>query len=296
MLFGFSTAFGQFNIGVGGAYQIVNAVSTFGREVITAAEYKKRKKEQQSHEAEYMTAIQTADSLFVKAKYREAIDQYNRALQLRQDEYAISQIGRANTELIRLTDLNYEHFLDTADAAYNGLDYAEAITYYQKALELKDEEYPKAKIERAQSRQELWHTVHFSNVLISDSTITDVSSQAFVPDSYSNFIPLGQYPVLNGFSWGAADQTPSGIAIPSNVRLVVYSEPYLKGKVVADILGPAIINNNTKRNQLVSMTAHSKKFSPALQQIFPQQVRSWSVGDMKEWYKGSMEIKAVSSE
>lgn len=295
-LFGFSSAFGQFNIGIGGAYQVVNAVSTLGREVVTAAEYKKRKKEQQSNEAEYMTAIQTADSLFLKEKYREAIDQYNRALQFRQDEYAITQIGRSNTELTRLTNLNYERFLDTADAAYTGLNYTKAIAYYQKALELRDEEYPRAKIERARSRQELWGTVHFSSMLISDSSIIDVSSQAFVSDSYSNFIPFGQYPVLNGFSWGTTDQTPNGIAIPANIRLVVYSEPYLKGKVLVDIVGPAIISNSTKRNQVASATAHSKNFNPALQRIFPQQVRSWSANDMKEWYKGSMEIKAVPSE
>ncbi|WP_343631179.1 tetratricopeptide repeat protein [Fluviicola sp.] len=295
-IFPFFTAFSQFNIGVGGAYQIVNAVSTFGREVVTAAQYKKQKKEQQAHEAEYMTAIQTADSLFVQAKYREAIDQYNRALQFRQDEYAINQIGRSNTELNRLTEQNYERFLDTADAAYTGLNYAEAIKYYEKALELKNEEYPRAKIERAKSRQELWKTVHFSSVLMSDSSMADLSSQAFVSDSYSNFIPPGQYPVLNGFSWGTNDQTPNGIAIPAHVRFVIYSEPYLKGKVLVDVTGPAIINNSRMKTQITSVTAHSKTFSPALQQIFPQAVRSWSANDMKEWYKGSMEIQALPSE
>lgn len=295
-IFPFFSAFSQFNIGVGGAYQIVNAVSTFGREVITAAEYKKRKKEQQAHEAEYMTAIQTADSLFVREKYQEAIDQYNRALQFRQDEYAINQIGRANNELTRLREQNYERFLDTADAAYTNLKYAEAIEYYEKALALKDEEYPRAKIERSKTRQELWKTVHFSSVLISDSSITDLSSQAFVNDSYSNFIPPGQYPVLNGFSWGTGNQTPNGIAIPANVRFIVYSEPYLKGKVLADVTGPAIIHNSSMKTRPASVTVHSKTFSPPLQHIFPQSVRSWSANDMKEWYKGSMELKAVPSE
>lgn len=291
VLFGSVTAFGQFNLGSQGVYQVFNAVTTLGREVVTAAEYKKFKKDQQAHEAEYMTAIQSADSLFLQRKYAEAIQQYNVALQFRQDNYAIDQIGRSNVELARLNLQNFEKFLDTADLAYTELNYPEAIRYYEKALELRDEEYPRAKIEQAKTRQELWKTVHFSSLLISDSSIADLSSEVFHTDSYSNFIPLGQYPVLNGFSWGSTDQTPNGIAIPANVRLVVYSEAHFKGKVLMDVVGPAIINNSSKNNQQITSELHSKAFRAPLQKIFPQNVRKWSANDMKEWYKGSMEIR-----
>ncbi|MGV3609594.1 MAG: hypothetical protein ACO1N0_01510 [Fluviicola sp.] len=286
-----TSAFGQ--IGVQGAFQIFDAVYTLGREVVQAAEFKKSKKEQQANEAEYMTTIQRADSFFVVQKYPQAIEQYNRALELRRDEYPIEQINRSNTELTRLNNQNFERNLDTADAHYTNLKYTEAIRYYSAALEIRDEEYPRARIEQAEARREFWKTVHFSSVLISDSSITAISSQAFSTDSYSNFLPKGQYPVLNGFSWGPSNQTPNGIAVPSNVRLVIYSEPYFKGKVLADVLGPAIINNSSKKSNNASLIAHSKTFGLPLQTIFPQTVRIWSTGDMKDWYKGSMEISEV---
>ncbi|WP_430406283.1 hypothetical protein [Fluviicola sp.] len=149
LLFGSPVAFGQFNIGVQGAYQIINAVSTLGREAVNAAEYRKSKKEEQAHEAEYMTAIQSADSLFVQEKYTEAAEQYNRALQFRRDEYSMEQIARCNTESTRVTLQKYEALLDTADAEYTKLNYAKAIRYYAKALEIREEEYPRAKIDLA---------------------------------------------------------------------------------------------------------------------------------------------------
>jgi tetratricopeptide (TPR) repeat protein len=291
LLLGCSSAFGQFSIGAQGVYQIINVVSSLGREAVIAAEYRKSKKEQQAHEAEYMTALQSADSLFLKEKYSEAINQYNRALQFRQDEYAISQIARSNTELARIDLQRYEALLDTADAKYIQLDYKAAIQYYTTALEIREEEYPRAKIELAQAKQELWKKVHFSTMLISDSSVADLSSQAFGMDSYSNFIPLGQYPVLNDLLGNSANQTPNGIAIPANVHFVLYSETHFKGKILVDVVGPAIINNGSKKNHSTSVVIHSKTFSPALQKIFPQTLRNWSASDMKDWYKGSMEIK-----
>lgn len=283
-LFSFSSAFGQFNIGVQGAYQIINAVSTLGREAVNAAEYKKSKKEQQAHEAEYMTAIQSADSLFIQEKYTEAAEQYNRALQFRRDEYAMEQIARCNTESARITLQKYEALLDTADAAYTKLNYAAAIRYYQAALEIRDEEYPRAKIDLAQIKLERWKTVHVSSLLISDSSINELSSQAYNVDSYSNFLPEGKYPAINQFYIDA-------IAIPDSTHLIIYSEPNFKGKILLDIVGPAIISNSSKKNDATSKELQSKEFKGALQGIFPQTVRSWSSSDMHEWAKGSMEIR-----
>lgn len=286
-----TTAFGQ--IGAQGAFQIFDAVYTLGREVVQAADFNKSKKEQQANEAGYMTAIQSADSFFMAQRYQQAIDQYNRALEFRRDEYAIEQIGRSNMELTRLNNQNFERYLDTADAHYTNLKYTEAINYYSAALGIRDEEYPRARIEQAEARREFWKTVHFSSVLISDSSITDVSSQAFSTDSYSNFLPKGQYPVLTGFSWGAANQTPNGIAVPANVHFVIYSEPHFKGKILVDVVGPAIINSSSKKSNNASFIAHSKTFGLPLQTIFPQTVRVWSTGDMKDWWKGSMEISEI---
>lgn len=284
VLLGSSTAFGQFNIGVQGAYQIINAVSTLGREAVSAAEFKKFKKEQQAHEAEYMTAIQVADSLFIKEKYTEASEQYSVALRFRNEEYAINQIARCNTESTRITLQKYEALLDTADVAYTQLNYTSAIKYYSAALEIRDEEYPRAKIDLARIRLERWKTVHISSLLISDSSINELSSQAYSTDSYSNFIPQGKYPAINQYYM-------DGIAIPDSTRLIIYSEPNFKGKVLLDIVGPAIISNSSKKNDPASREIQSKTFKGALQRVFPQSVRSWSASDMHEWAKGSMEIR-----
>lgn len=278
-----TTAFGQFNIGVQGAYQIINAVSTLGREAVNAAEFKKFKKEQQAHEAEYMTAIQVADSLFIREKYAEASEQYTVALRFRNEEYAINQIARCNTESARITLRKYEALLDTADEAYTQLNYVSAIKYYAAALEIRDEEYPRAKIELARTRLERWKTVHISSLLISDSSINELSSQAYTTDSYSNFIPQGKYPTINQYYM-------DGIAVPDSTRLIIYSEPNFKGKILLDIVGPAIISNSSKQNDPVSREIQSKEFKGALQRIFPHSVRSWSSSDMHAWAKGSMEI------
>nr|WP_294860595.1 hypothetical protein [uncultured Fluviicola sp.] len=289
ILLGSTSAFGQFNIGVQGAYQIFNAVSTLGREAVSAAEFKKFKKEQQAHEAEYMTAIQVADSLFIKQKYAEATEQYNIALRFRNEEYAINQITRCNTELARATLQKYEALLDTADAAYTQLNYASALKYYAAALEIRDEEYPRAKIDLSRIRLERWKTVHISSVLISDSSINDMSSQAYNADSYSNFFPQGKYPTINQYYM-------DGIAIPDSTHLIVYSEPNFKGKVLLDIAGPAVVSNNSKINDPAFREIQSKTFKGALQRIFPQSVRRWSSSDMHEWAKGSMEIRREVNE
>lgn len=283
ILLGSSAAFGQFNIGVQGAYQIINAVSTLGREAVNAAEYKKFKKEQQAHEAEYMTAIQVADSLFIREKYAEASEQYTVALRFRNEEYAINQIARCNAESARITLRKYEALLDTADEAYTQLNYISAIKYYSAALEIRDEEYPRAKIDLARTRLERWKTVHVSSLLISDSSISELSSQAYSTDPYSNFIPQGKYPAINQYYM-------DGIAIPDSTRLIIYSEPNFKGKILLDIIGPAIISNSSKKNDPISREIQSKTFKGALQRIFPQSVRSWSSSDMHAWAKGSMEI------
>jgi tetratricopeptide (TPR) repeat protein len=289
ILLGSTSAFGQFNIGVQGAYQIINAVSTLGREAVSAAEFKKFKKDQQAHEAEYMTAIQVADSLFLKQKYAEATEQYNVALRFRNEEYAINQIARCNTELARVTLQKYEALLDTADAAYKQLNYTSAIKYYSAALEIRDEEYPRAKIDLSRTRLERWKTVHISSLLISDSSVNELSSQAYCTDSYSNFIPQGKYPTINQYYM-------DGIAIPDSTHLIIYSEPNFKGKILLDIVGPAIISNSSKMNEPTSQEIQSKAFKGSLQRIFPQSVRSWSATNMHEWAKGSMEIRREGGE
>jgi len=294
-LFFFYSAFSQFNIGIYGAQQVFGAVSTVGREVVNAAQYHKSKKAQQASEAEFMTVVQRADSLFVKRNYREAIDQYNRALQLRQDEYVREQITRSTTEWNRQNLVEYEGLLDKADSEYVQLNYTAAIQTYTAALAIREEEYPRAKIERAKVHQEHWKTVQFSSQLISDTLIDSLSSRAYMPDAYSDFLPEGKYRVIQEYLLAIGAQRLNSIAVPGNVRLIVYSDPDYKGQVLLDITGPAIIHNNSKMNAPASLETYRKQFVLPLQRIFPQQVRSWSSSDMTKWVKGSMEISTLKT-
>ena len=289
-LFFFSKLFGQFNIGAGGAYQVVNAVSTLGREVVRAVEYKKEKQEIEQREAEYNNLVQQGNQLFDQGRYREALEVYNQCLSYKQEQYVRDQMARCNAELARIEREEYQLLIDKADSLYNQLNYTEAIAVYTEALAKKDVQYPKDKIKEATANQERWQKVHFSGLLISDARQDDVSSGAFSKDPYSDFIKPGKYNFISNSLIYSSYQSLDGIAVPENMRLVVYSEPNFKGTKLLDITGPAIINNGSKKNTPGAMEIQSHEFTPPLQSHFPQSVRTWSLNDMKSWVNGSMEI------
>lgn len=289
-LFFFSELFGQFNIGAGGAYQVVNAVSTLGREVVRAVEYKKEKQEIEQREAEYNNFVQQGDQLFDQGRYREAQEAYNQALSYKQEQYVRDQIVRCNAELARIDREEYQLLIDKADSLYKQLNYPEAIAVYTEALTKKDVQYPKDKIKEATADQERWKKVHFSGLLISDTRQDDLSSGAFSKDPYSDFVKPGKYNFISNSLIYSNYQTLDGIAVPENMRLVIYSEPNFKGTILLDIIGPAIINNGSKKSNADALDIQSREFTAPLQAHFPQSVRTWSVNDMKSWINGSMEI------
>lgn len=290
MFFGFPSAFGQFNMGVGGAYQVVNAVSTLGREVVRAVEYKKEKQELEQREAEYNSFVQQGDQLFDQGRYREALEAYNQSLSYKQEQYVRDQMARCNTELARIDREEYQLLIDKADSLYKQLNYTEAIAAYTEALTKKDVQYPKDKIKEATADQERWKKVHFSGLLISDRRQDELSSCAFSKDPYSDFVKPGKYNFISNSLIYSSYQTLDGIAVPANMRLVIYSEPNFKGNVLLDIVGPAIINNGSKKNSPDAVEIQAHEFTAPLQAHFPQSVRTWSANDMKSWVNGSMEI------
>jgi tetratricopeptide (TPR) repeat protein len=292
-LFGFSTAFGQIVIGTQGAQQIFGAVSSLGREIVQSAEYKKTKEQQEEREAEYNSLVTQADVLFTTGQYREAINLYNQALSLKQDQYVRDQIARCNAELARLEREDYQLLIDQADSLYKQLNFAAAIESYTAASAKKNLQYPKDKIEQAKADQERWKKVHFSGLLIGDSRVDDFTSRAYTNDPYSDFLKPGKYPLIDEFLIYSNYQTLDGIAVPTGIHLIIYSEPNFKGKVLLDVVGPAIINNGSKKNDSASKEVQSREFITPLQLVFPQSVRVWSVNDMKEWIKGSMEISTL---
>jgi tetratricopeptide (TPR) repeat protein len=293
ILSAFSTAYGQIAIGTPGAQQIFGAVSSLGRDIVRAAEYKKEKEAQEAREAEYAGVIAQADELFIAGKYREAGELYNQALTLKQDQYPRDQIARCNAELARVNKEEYQLLIDKADSSYAQMNYDLALKGYTEALTKKDLQYPKDQIRKIKEDQGRWNKVHFSGLLISDSRTDELSSRAYANDPFSDFMKTGKYHLIDEFLVYSNFQTLDGIAVPANTRLVIYSEPYFKGEVLLDITGPAIVNNQTKKTHSPSTEAHSREFIAPLQTIFPPSVRSWSNSDMNKWIKGSMEISTL---
>lgn len=289
----FPAVFGQVAIGSYGAQQIFGAVSSLGRDIVRAAEYKKEKEEREQQEAEYMSAVARADELFTQGQYQQALEQYNQALRFRQEQYVRDQIDRCNAELARAGREQYRLLIDKADEQYAQMNYAAAIENYTAALEVRNEQYPKDRIALIKADQERWKKVHFSGLMISDSRIDEFSSRAYANDPFSDFLGPGKYHFIDDFLIYSNFQTLDGIAVPANVRLVIYSEPYFKGKVLLDVVGPAIINNSIGKNDPAAAEAHTREFIAPLQDTFPQSVRTWSVGDMTGWINGSMEISTL---
>ncbi|WP_341902399.1 hypothetical protein [Fluviicola taffensis] len=290
ILLGSTAAFGQIVLGNSGAQQVFGAVSSVGREVVRAAEYKKTKEEREQRDAEYSVLVQQGDQLFDQGKYREANQKYNLALQNKQEQYVRDQIARCNAELARIEREEYQLFIDKADSLYAQLNFSAAIESYTEALTKKEVQYPKDKIKEAKADQERWEKVHFSGLLISDKREDDLASKAFSKDPYSDFIKPGKYNIIDDFLTYSNYQTLDGIAVPANMHLVIYSEPQFKGTVLVDVVGPAIINNMNKKNTSNAKEIQTHEFTAPLQGKFPQYVRTWSVSDMKSWVKGSMEI------
>lgn len=291
-LFGFSDVFGQFNIGAGGAYQVVNAVSTLGREVVRAVEYKKEKQEIEQREAEFNSFVEQGNQLFDQGQYQGALEAYNQASQIRQDQYVRDQQARCRTELARIEREEYQVLVDKADSLYRQLNFSAAIDAYTEALTKKEVPYARQKLKEATADRTRWKQIQFSGLLISDRREDNLTSKVCSNDPYSDFIHPGKYELLSNYLVYSNYQTLDGIAIPENMRLVIYSEPNFKGIKVLDVAGPAIINNVSKKAQANSSEVHTREFAEPLQNKFPQSVRTWSVSDMKSWVNGSMEITA----
>jgi tetratricopeptide (TPR) repeat protein len=289
-LFFFSELFGQFNIGTGGAYQVVNAVSTLGREVVRAVEYKKEKQEIEQREAEYNNFVQQGDQLFDQGQYQGALNAYNQASQIRQDQYVRDQVARCRTELARIEREEYQLLVDKADSLYKQLNFSAAIDTYTEALTKKEVPYARQKLKEATADRTRWKQVQFSGLLISDRREDNLTSKVCSNDPYSDFIHPGKYELLSNYLVYSNYQTLDGIAVPENMRLVIYSEPNFKGTKLLDVTGPAIINNVSKKTQSNSSEIHTREFAEPLQHKFPQSTRTWSTSDMKSWVNGSMEI------
>jgi tetratricopeptide (TPR) repeat protein len=106
-------------------------------------EYERKKREA------YERMIVKADQAYNQANYDEAIELYNKAIDL--DPYdpypddRIEMIGRIMAK-DQNKEKNYQKNIALADNYFNQTDYSNAKLYYQRALNYKDDPYPKGQI------------------------------------------------------------------------------------------------------------------------------------------------------
>lgn len=263
-----------------GIYQAGRAASTVFGGLKQAKDAQDRRRDAEA----WRELITDADTLFNRREYAAAIGLYRQSLFMDStQQYPKDRIAAANIELARLKKDPYQVLVDSGDSLFREMYYTDAITRFNEALSLKDEQYPKDRIALVKREQERWKKVHFCGLPLTDERIDGITSKACSDDPYSDFLAPGRYAFLDRELIYAGFQTLDGIAVPEGVRLIVYSQRDFTGSVVLDITGPAIVNNAKKE-------VPAFRTSARLQEAFPAAARIESASDMELWVRGSAMI------
>lgn len=126
-----------------GAFTVIRSMGGVARGMSDAKQQQKRNRQIE----EYNELIRDADTLFSRREYTDAIRWYNEALRVSNNEatYPREQIARATTAL--RIDSTYRDAVQRGDRHFAKKEYEEALTAYNQALEVKNEQYPKDKIQ-----------------------------------------------------------------------------------------------------------------------------------------------------
>ena len=96
-------------------------------------------------DAAYIALKEEADVLRDKGSYQQAIDKYNQALALKDEQYPKDQIEYCEEQIENAE--KYETLIASADQFFNQKSYKTALTKYQEASKLKpNEQHPKDRI------------------------------------------------------------------------------------------------------------------------------------------------------
>jgi|GEM_PF-5652483 len=211
-------------------------------------------------DGKYLESIAQGDAHFEKQQYQQAILAYKTALEWKEDQYPKDQILRSEAEKVR----------------------------FERERELSYQE--ESKTEHFQQV----HSVHFTGLVIRNGTYMTHNFKLFQDDLYSDMLKPGKYDHIDTLLEHTFNSSLDGIAIPAGTRVIYYSEPGLKGKVLLDMTGPAIINNCKWRDDEVLKVANTESYTyGGMDYGYPPNVRHWSPTDMHTWPSGSVEIIAV---
>lgn len=136
---------------------------------------------------------------------------------------------------------------------------------------------------------------HFSGLLISDHYESEWKSEIFVVDESSEYVGEGEYPrAIKAFP-KSHEATFDGIVIDKRTRVIIYEQPFFKGKILLDEVGPIIITNKFRLEQDENMKDivtenNNKIFSGDLNTLFPPNKRLMSYSNMFDWSQGSLKV------
>ena len=107
---------------------------------------------------------------------------------------------------------------------------------------------------------------------------------------YGEYVGEGRY-ISNQAAFPKAVQyTFDAIAVDKNSRLIIYSEPDFKGRVLLDVKGPCLINNVKWKDEARIKDFCTRTFSAELEANYPKSCRKWSDSNMNSWDFGSCVI------
>eukprot|EP01084_Bolivina_argentea_P167748 291063_1 len=138
---------------------------------------------------------------------------------------------------------------------------------------------------------------YFTGLVVSDEYNAGNTSVAYVVDKYSECVGEGKYPRNKDAFPNAVRYTFDGIAIDEGTRVIIWEKENFQGKIWLDQKGPAIINNvlwkGDNRYPLYTATMSKTFKDKDLQKSYPQNRRLWSVSNMHNWSKGSVQVMRV---
>jgi len=127
-----------------------------------------------------------------------------------------------------------------------------------------------------------------SDLVVGDEYVEHHISEIYKIDALSDYVGSGKYTDCQTAFPNAASGTFDGIGLDAGTRIIIYSEPNFKGKILLDIVGPAIINNVVWKNDDRYNIYMKKKFKEPYEKMFPPKVRYWSKTNMHDWTNGSI--------
>ena len=137
-----------------GKIKFVDKIGDFDYDEAYTAEMQKRIKSmmkdyEQKRTAMYQKLIAQADQQFSQANYDEAIELYDKAIDIDPyDVYPDEQISAIKKIIAKNqnNEKNYQKNISIADNSFNLQQYANAQIYYKRALTYKDDQYPKTQL------------------------------------------------------------------------------------------------------------------------------------------------------